>query len=278
MADKRGIVISQPFEVLPGRGIKCGGTPSPTELRKYLLYWDRIDYPDNNFISIGAGPDVDFLISAGVAERTLVKFQGEISSGQGEFFLLAQQAAFEKHDKDEPGLWSLAQLSASPFFLNSNPVNAIEYQLWDTLPVPRANVPLNDILEFKAKRTDELLALRIYLDEMYESVVSSADIPRAKTSAIAKLEVALSDVDKALKEFGIAKAISSLRGYIAGEFANIVGVGLGAASIASSIQMSPLLLGTVGASIAFAIKPVLCPKTRKESHPLTYVSSVRKEL
>ncbi len=278
MADNRGIVISPPFVVLPEGGISCGGSPSSADLRKYLLYWDEIDYPDNNFVSIGADPDMEFLISAGVAARTRVQFQGAMSSGNGEFFLLAQQAAFEKHDKENPGLWSIAQLSTTPYFANSRPVAAIEYQLWNALPVPQEDVPLNEILEFKARRRDELVALRIYLDEMYLSVTSAADIPRAKTAAILKLETALADVDRALEKSGISKTFSSLRGFIAGEFTNVAGTGLGAAGIAPFIEMSPLIAGAIGAGIAFAVKPVLSPKSRKESHPLTYVSSVRKEL
>lgn len=278
MADKRGIVISTPFEVLPEGGISCGGEPSPKDLRKYLLYWDEIDYPDNNLISVGAGPDLEFLISAGVAVRTQVQFQGRISSGKGEFFLLAQQAAFEKHNKENSGLWSLAQLSSTPYFVNSQPTTAIEYQLWNALPVPRHDVPLNDILEFKSRRNDELIALRIHLDEMYQSIISSADIPRAKNSIILKLEVALAEVDRVLSESGIAKTISSLRGYIASEFVNVAGTGLGAAGIAPYINISPLTAGAVGAGIAFVVKPVLAPKVSHANHPFTYVSSIRKEL
>lgn len=278
MADNRGIVISPPFVVLPEGGISCGGSPSSADLRKYLLYWDEIDYPDNNFVSIGADHDMEFLISAGAAARTNVQFQGAMSSGSGEFFLLAQQIAFEKHDNESPGLWSIAQLSTAPYFSNSQSVTAIEYQLWNALPVPQDDVSLNDILEFKDRRRDELIALRIYLDEMYLSVTSAADIPRAKTAAILKLETALADVDRVLEEFGISKAFSSLRGFIAGEFTNVAGIGLGAAGIAPFIEMSPLMAGAIGAGIAFAVKLVPSPKSRKEAHPLTYISSVRKEL
>lgn len=278
MSGNRGIVISPPFEVLPEGGIRCGGGPSPADLRKYLLYWDEIDYPDNNFVSIGADPDLEFLISAGVATRTRVQFQGSMSSGNGEFFLIAQQAVFEKRDNESPGLWSLAQLSSAPYFAESQPVPAIEYQLWNALPVPQADVPLNEILEFKERRRDELVALRIYLDEMYQSVVSAADVPRARNLQIAKLETALNEVDKTLGESGVAKALSSLRGFIAGEFTNIVGTGFGAAGVAPFIGMSPLVAGAVGTGIAFAVKPVLSPKVRKQAHSLTYVSSIRKEL
>jgi hypothetical protein len=111
MPSTRGIVIAPPFNVLPTGGISCGGDPSSADLRKYLLYFDKIDYPDNNFISIGAGHELQCLIDAGVATRTRVQFQGPLSSGNGEFFLLAQQAVFEKYQKENPGNWSLAQLS-----------------------------------------------------------------------------------------------------------------------------------------------------------------------
>jgi hypothetical protein len=81
-----------------------------------------------------------------------------------------------------------------------------------------------------------------------------------------------------MDESGIRKNISSLRGYIAGEFPNLVATGLGAVSIAPQIGMSPLM-GALGvAGITFAVKYVLSPKARTTSHPLTYVSSVRKEL
>lgn len=278
MTAKRGIVISPPYEVLAGGGIRCGGSPSPADLRKYLLYWDKIDYPDNNFVSVGAGPDIDFLIQAKVATRTRVQFQGALSSGNGEFFLIAQQAAFEKHDKEQPSAWSLAQLGENPHFANTSPSLAIEYQLWNALPVPQADVPLNDILEFKEKRHAELLGLRVYLDEMYQSIVSAADIPRATNTQILKLEGALKEIDRTLTESGIRKAITYLRGFIAGEFTNIAGTGLGAAGVAPFIGISPLAAAAFGAGIAFAVKPVLSPPARKESHPLIYVSSVRKEL
>lgn len=191
---------------------------------------------------------------------------------------MAQQAAFEKHDKEHPGAWSLAQLGATPYFANTRPSLAIEYQLWNALPVPQADVPLNDILEFKAKRSAELLALRVYLDEMYQSIISAADVPRATNTQITKLEGALKEIERTLGESGIKKAITSLRGFIAGEFTNIAGTGLGAAGVAPFINMSPLAAAAIGAGIAFAVKPVLSPRSQKEAHPLTYVSSVRKEL
>lgn len=274
MSNKRGIVISPPFEVLPAGGIRCGGSPSSSDLRKYLLYWDEIDYPDNSHISVGASPDIEFLIEAKIATRTRVQFIGAMPAG--EILLAAQETVFEKRDKENPGLWSLAQLSSAPYFANTRPTMSVEYELWNMLPVPQNDVHLNDILEFKQKRQDELVALRVYLDEIYQSIISASDIPRAKNSQLEKLELALKEVDKTLTESGIPKGLTSLRGYIAGEFTNIAGTGLGAVGVAPFIGMSPLTAGVVGAGIAFAFKPVLSPKTKNGSHPLTYVSSIKK--
>jgi hypothetical protein len=221
---------------------------------------------------------MEYLISAGVATRTRVQFQGTISSGSGEFFIAAQQAVFEKHDSESPGQWSLAQLSTTPYFSDSVPKLSIEYQLWNRLPIPSSDVPLNEILEFKAKRQDELVALRIYLDEMYQSIISAADIPRAKNTGLAKLETALDEIDRVLAESGITRTISSLRGFIAGEFGTVSGTGLGAAGISPYIGMPPLEAGAVGAGIAFAVRMAMVPRPIKNTNPLTYVSSIRREL
>jgi hypothetical protein len=35
----------------------------PDLLRQCLLYWDKIEWPKNNLIALGIGPDEDFLVS-----------------------------------------------------------------------------------------------------------------------------------------------------------------------------------------------------------------------
>jgi hypothetical protein len=153
---------------------------------------------------------------------------------------------------------------------------AIEYELYNLLPVPEADVPLNEILEFKAKRYDELIGMRVYLDELYQSIISSSDIPRAKNTQLDKLETALQAVDQTLSESGIRKTLTSLRGFIAGEFVNIAGIGSSAMGAAPFIGMAPLTAGVAGAGITFAVRSVLSPKIVKEPHPLTYVESIKK--
>lgn len=271
---KRGIVISPPFERLQTGIIRVGGYLSTHDIRKYLLYWDEIDYPDNNFISVDAGTDMQYLIDSGFASRTQVSFQYDLDPAN-EFLLEAQQAAFDKRNQHEPGAWSLAQPVDEPFFANAQSSLAIEYELWNALPVPSHDVPLGDILEFKAKRRDELLALRVFLDEMHQAIVSSADIPRAKSTQLTKLELSLKDVDRVLGEHGISKMMTSLRGFIAGEYGNILGAGSAASCVGPLIGIDPFTAGALGAGFAFAIKPILSPRAPQGTHPLVYVSSIR---
>ena len=275
---KRGIVISPPFERLQPGGIRVGGYLSTCDIRKYLLYWDEIDYPDNDFVSVDAGTDMQYLIDSGFASRTRVSFQGGVSSGNGEFFLAAQQAAFDKHNKLEPGAWCLAQPVDEPCFATAQSSLAIEYELWNALPVPTHDVPLNEILEFKAKRRDELPTLRVFLDEMHQAIIASADIPRTKNTQLANLELSIKDVDRVLGEHGISKMMTSLRGYIAGDYGNILGAGSAASCVGPLIGLDPFTAGVLGAGFAFAIKPILSPRAPQGTHPLIYVSSIRQSL
>lgn len=278
MPKKRGIVIAPPFAFLPDNEPKVIGDPSPADVRKYLLYWDEIDYPENDCIHFATGPDLEYLIYAKVAKRSKVILPRPISGKFHQFFLLTQEIVFENYEKESPGLWSLGQLSASPYFIRGNPTISVEYELWNMLPVPEHDVPLDDILEFKVKRHSELLALQIHLEEMYQSIIHSGDLPRAKNTQLAKLEMDLNGIDKTLSESQIRKSVTSLRGFITGEFVNVAGIGLGAASIAPYVGMAPLTTGVAGAGVTFALRAIRSPKVLKDSHPLTYVSSIKREL
>lgn len=271
----KGIVISPPFQVLPTGGVRCSGTPSSLDIRKYLLYWDEIDYPDNNIISMGLSDDLTFLEASGILKRTRVIFGGSVPI-DGKIFIAAQEHAFQKNEEKENGKWSLAQLSDSQFYTNTTPEIGIEFELANCLPAPQADVPLNDILEFKNKRRDELTALRIYKDELYQGIITAGDIPRAKIAALNKLELGLKDLDKTLKESSIKKTVTSLTGTIA----HSVGAGLKASGISAVTNNSSYSFEAfcVGAVVNFILKPILQLKSASSNNPLTYIKSIKIDL
>lgn len=271
--NKKGIVISPPFEPILTGGIRCGGDPDPSELRKYILYWDQIDYPTNNLIHISSH-DIDYLESTGILKRTRVIFQGTISSGRGEFFIAAQETALAENQKNEPGVWSIAQLSQKPFYTQSIATTGIEFELYNVLPIPAADTPFDEILEFKNKRSDELSAFRCYIDEIIENIIASKDIPRAKNVQIARLELAIKDIDRVLNESTFKRTTGNLKSVINSDFSGIVGAGLGAAGIASLIPMSPLIAGVATAGLVVTAKTLMMPTTQCPTD-LNYIQSVK---
>ncbi len=270
---KKGIVISPPFKAIPG-GIELGGNIDPQDVRKYLLYWDEIDYPTNNALSVGLSDDLSFLQNCGILRRTHVTIQGSFLL-DGKVMIAAQEHVFKENEKNEKGKWSLAQLSDTQFYTQTTPEVGIEFELANCLPVPQGDVPLNDILEFKQKRESELLALRIYLNDLYQSIIIARDIPRAKNAALDKLELALKDLNKAMDESCIKKTITYLRGTIAGALDS----GLRAQGAASLYEVSyGMDAFAIGSIVSFAIKPMLLPQSTGSANPLTYIKSIKQEL
>lgn len=270
--------------------VSSGGEPSPADLRKYLMYWDEIDYPYSNLTPILPNPDMQFLIDEGIALRSCFNFR-DIKPPHGydyvefspeiehELMCIAHWAAFDKHDKENPGLWSLAQLSTKLVFLPKNePTVAVEFELYNMLPVPTADVPLIDILDFKQKHYDELVELRSHLDDVYQQIISSADIPRAKNTELTRLESSLKKIHAALSQSGIKNTVTSLRGYIAGDILPATGIAIGTANALARVQFeSPLSSGIAFAAFLCAFKHIVIPKARADSHPLAYISSIEDE-
>jgi hypothetical protein len=271
---KKGIVVSPPFTPIYTGGIRCGGSPDPLELRKYLMYWDEIDYPSNMLVHISS-PDIEYLEQTRNLKRTHVSFQGTVNSGKGEFFIAAQEAAFRKNQEEEPSCWTIAQLTDIPFYTQQSIGIGVEVELYDMLPVPSINTPLADILEFKEKRRDELTAFRCHMDEINEKILSSKDVPRARNTQMARVELAIIDIDKTLKESGVKRVTTHLKNVINTDFSGIIGAGLGSAGVSSFIGMAPLIAGVTGASLVFGVKSLIMPSNQCPTN-LSYINSIRK--
>jgi len=67
---ERGIIIIPEFTI-EGNILKIRREFSRISLRHYLLYWDKLDWPENNIVPMkDEGPDIKFLKSVGILERT----------------------------------------------------------------------------------------------------------------------------------------------------------------------------------------------------------------
>jgi len=268
---KKGIVISPIFHPLPN-GVSIRGGIDPYDLRKYLLYWDEIDLADNNLVSVGS-EDIDFLIGLGAAKRTRIEFRGEFLV-DGRIFLAAQEIAWQKNEVREPGCWSLAQSSTQPYFPDGIAQKQIEFELYNVVPVPTSDVHLEDILNFKERRSEELLAFRCHLNDIYQNILRAGDMPTAKTIEVARLANSIKDLNNTLQESAIRRGIGSLRSSISSEFTGFVGIGLAYDTISKFIPLPPTFAGVMVCGITIGVKHLMSPKAVNNSTPLTYLRSI----
>ncbi|MFH4797971.1 DUF6236 family protein [Vibrio alginolyticus] len=299
---ERGVVLSPKFVELPTGSVRFESAVDEFELRKYLTYWDKIDVPRSSMVEFDCW-QLTFLEHAGFLKRTRY---GRPQSSVGAFLrgsfdidiqhcksariidckditihkdcgdqiLLAHEDVFMQNASKEPGVWSKAQVSTSLKSSGSCSREAIEMELYNLLPVPAVGTTLEDIIKFKETRHDELIKFRCYLDDIYQSVLVAGDIPRAKSTALNRLEQSLIDIQRTMKESKIEYFLDSLRSVVA-DTSGIGGLALGGAGVASILSMDPYVAAAASAGIGIASKFI---PQRKDSLPneLTYLKSVRR--
>lgn len=246
--------------------LRIYGGLNPEKLRQYILYWDKIDYPENNIIGWELTPDEEFLMKCGVMERTMCIFPGAVSLG-ADTLLDVQMAAFKKHCEEKNGIWSIAQptreitLPERESILKEN----VQVELYNCLPVPDIDTPFETILNFKERRSSELETFRNLLDDMYKDIISHPDAEFAKRKSIANIENALIDIDRTLKESKIKRVFKNMKAELnvstlinagfklaagtvlgqnmgLGKLSGIVGMGISAINITQALSRTPKCL------------------------------------
>lgn len=268
MAIQRGLVISCPIAI-SGNSLSIKTTAlDPQELRFALLFWDKLDFPTNNLIQVQLGQDAQFLASEGILNRTKVQVLGRGDMAQG--FAQAHVQAYRILDKHEPGVWSLGTGDNAISFLDADVENdrGALIRLYQAIPVPDKDVPFQDILEFRSKRSAELLALRHHLEAIYQRIVAAGDGALALNTEIGALEQAIADHVKASKE---SKMSFRSMGFDAS--LNVpAGVRAGIATFNMSLDAVEALLAGLAAAISFG--PGVSLKGRNVTPtPFRYVSS-----
>lgn len=259
-----------------------GGEIDPALIRNWVMFWDEFICPDNNFISTGLPPDLEFLQQSNLLTRNMVPFSGGISSGNfGQLFLAAQEITYMQKNQEEPGKWTMAQSEGIIRAQTSsqNVESCLVFDLINSIQLPDRLVPINEVLEFKDKRRDELSAFHTYLEEIYLRITLSKDIPRTKTHELQKLESAIADYNKTAEEKFNNRLLSTLRIILDRSLITSAGMAMGAASLAPSIGLPALGAGIMVGSASFAIQSVLTERPSNTGlHPLTYVTKIEHEL
>ncbi|PHY20939.1 DUF6236 family protein [Caulobacter sp. BP25] len=258
--------------------------PTAQELRHHCLLWDRLDYPGHDQTEELTDPDMAFLKSEGILVRTQFSYMASApmrARMEADADLLAGPAqAFSQAEQRQPGQWSLARPVDGGSFAAEDMAwgRGLLFELHNAIPVPAAEVPLADVLEFKAKRFAELRTLRSALGEVYQTVLAAPDAAFAYRQHLNRLDRALADAVKVSRESKFPIQFSSLQAkldqkiWVAGSaaFAAASSVGLGLTNAALSA------LGV--AALSSLNKTAGLRQSRSKGTPFEYVTRFHQDL
>lgn len=191
---KRGIISTPGKFVAEGNSVNVSSL-SPNDLKFMCLYWDEIVIPVSFAISAGY-PYRDDLINCGIVKEISCDRSNVVNSRSFVQNTLTTQAEFYKlMEKHQTMNWSIHQTGTKVVdpeidWPHANLVDRVETRiaLNNTLPIPAGDVNLNEILEFKSRRSDDLTALHSYIDELSLEILASPDKPLSQLTAIERMK------------------------------------------------------------------------------------------
>lgn len=213
MNTQRGVVVSTPVVAKSGLLSMTAAPFDAQELRYWLLFWDKLNFPLLEGISIDPGEDGHYLQDIGILRREIVRNVELGMSGDPERDSPEEQfqhhflRGFRALDASEPGVWSLAT-GANSLTLDEDhggDGRGVLFSLHRSLPVPARDVPLAELLEFKRHRNDELVALRHHLERAYQRIVAAPDSALALRTEFEAIDASLSDLLRVARESSIKK-------------------------------------------------------------------------
>ncbi|MEN3208608.1 DUF6236 family protein [Methylorubrum populi] len=193
-------------------GFSYYGT-SPDELNGALLYWNKIAIPTESVIKFQL-PSEELLIKEGILLRPLIETYTQYSGNQLAYAMARSRVdLYNKLNRTSPSYWSFSGgdidlLSETEEFTEGRTAMV---ELVAALPLPPEGTEVEDILEFKQNRKDELLALQSELNNMYLAIASSGDGPVALEMQIRLLEKSCSALIKTSSEWWKNIQMSDLR-------------------------------------------------------------------
>ncbi|HDH0086518.1 TPA: hypothetical protein PCF38_003246 [Klebsiella pneumoniae] len=262
--------------------VKIGG--ASLNYRKLLLntlYWDRIIVTQNNFIHISfdASPGFSELKKAGILhEENLKVGTGDIARSLYDAHMKFLLDCLARKDIN-----FIASDADKVLIKNSNQVsidNGELFTLINAIPEPDESVNINDALEFRLKRKDDLKNLMNKINELNIRVLKAENRDMELKAAINEIDIACSDVIRLYAESGIKFNLSEVKfNFNVPEIA----VNASAAYIGAKTFGLPET-GAVLASIAYGFNTFVnfssSMSLRKidKSNPFNYVGEMSKKL
>lgn len=295
---EKGIILSPQVSAGRGNGQQAiiHEKMNLADLRFALLFWDKFDVTCYERFSYRTSPgfpnpnqELDVLIDEGLA---IVDTDGiDLKNVTSEplyiqdFVALEPYAVLQKYLSKTDADWSFFQTGGG---LNTPDKCAeirdtIEFQLYNMLPIPNADVPIHDVLEFKLKKADQLLALRNTMDELVGRVCAAEQTEKEAIRIKEKLTNEIAAYTKATQEFNSKTVLKSLNQIVTNPVnaypgvISVIGSVLGQIPTDISGILSLTALGTSAVNFISSRQNVYS-NLPNELYKYAYLSSAEQEL
>lgn len=273
---ERGIVLSNPLTI-SGTSVHIESSEIDSgELRRALLFWDKLVWPSTNGILIAGSPDIEFLESVGKMNRPHFHVNGDTATALSMAFAKTYQSLEDLH----PGQWlvSRGEKSLKIHGQGVEQNRGIVTKFINAIPVPDRAMPLEDILNFKEQRYSEVIALRTAIDEFYQSWINSEDQTHQLQLVLAKIDSASSEMIKVARESLLPFSMSSWKinfNITAPDILKAAGLTLAGAvnldlSLTSSLLAGGLSTVSFGSGIGL--------RRAKRDTPFNYIASLERDM
>jgi hypothetical protein len=271
----RGLLFPQRMSSPGGALINLNQIPA-NDYHSAILYWDRFACPTNNLIHVDL-PSEDTLMKEGILVRPRAVASGKFDGSDiVRMAAAAQIRQFAELERSDPGYWCLTgtqpdDLAATSEFTTGR---SALLELINSLPLPPEDTPIENLLEFKLKRKDELQRMRSALDKVYLQIAGSPDQQMSIEVAVEEIDRAIADLHKISREWWKEIKLSDMKTL----------VNLGAPAVVGALLGSAIAMPAIGAIAGgvasfFNIKNSIQSKLKKDrSSPYWYAVSVKKEL
>jgi hypothetical protein len=232
-------------------------------IKRHLTYWDKIDLASNPIINTSIPYDAIFLAQQGVLSQTDIPLRALPGRTWEEKFTNNYIEVFRLHDTAEPGQWVMGQSGPvwSLPITAEQPGRRVLVELYNVLPGPGRSVSLEDVYDFKTKRSSELTSLRIHLDSMYHEISQSDDIDHALSMSKTRLEQSLNDLNRVANESWVDRIRQSVVVELS-PGAMAASATSGAIAMAAETPYTiPLVIGALVGIVGSALKITITERT-----------------
>jgi len=205
----KGLIMSHPY-MIDGDRVSVGYFDTQ-DLRFALTYWDRLAFTQNNVIGTPLPVDIEYLQTCGIL--SLPKINYNVMVGDiGSFLLEARELTLMMYEQEDEGAWSIHEGANSIRRAGENQAQTgTVIQLLNAVPIPGKEVPLAEILEFKARRRDELLAFRSHFEKLSERISSAESLEDELKKTLTEIDQSCTDLIKTTREWDFPVKLASTK-------------------------------------------------------------------